>query len=328
MIRVTLFNPAEGSVNRGDDSLISSWEAAEDSFIWVDIGAEQADVERALLRRFGIHELAIQDALRQRHPPKVEAFDEFVFILLKGLDAETTTVDFGVIQLALFVGERFLLTRHGKPSLSANTLHELIESRPQVMAEGPCALALRLTNRIARRYVEILLDLEPRLDEIEAEMFKDPNDKLLEELTGYKSRLRQLSRIARYHEHVAGALRRAPLGFSSEALAHELTDLYEQIERSQSLADLYYNIASDLTDGYLALSSHRLNNVMQVLTIFTVLFVPLTFLAGIYGMNFREHAGAGQSLRLFHSAGYHAGYRGHSDILFSPQEVDLTGSPA
>jgi magnesium transporter len=67
-----------------------------------------------------------------------------------------------------------------------------------------------------------------------------------------------------------------------------LIDFYEQVERTQSLATLHYQIASDLTDGYLGMSSHRLNRVMQILTIITVIFVPLTFLAGIYGMNFEN----------------------------------------
>lgn len=286
MIRALLHNPDTGGVVRGGQELIESWQASDNGMLWLDIGSEEPGVETHLLRQFDIHELTIQDALRQRHPPKVESFQNYLFILLRGLDADSKTLDFGVIQLSLFVGDRFLVTRHNKPSVSANRLWEMILETPEIVAEGSGALALRLANRMADRYIEILLDLEPKLDAVEQEVFKRPNDTQLEELAGYKSNLRHLSRIARYHEHVVRQLRNFESPYIPDSLSHELTDLYEQIERTQSLSDLYFNVASDLTDGYLALSSHRLNNVMQVLTIITVLFVPLTFIAGIYGMNF------------------------------------------
>jgi len=68
--------------------------------------------------------------------------------------------------------------------------------------------------------------------------------------------------------------------------AHELRDVFEHQERANSLASLYYEVSSDLTEGYISLASHRLNNIIRVLTIITAIFVPLSFLAGVYGMNF------------------------------------------
>ncbi|MEQ8693101.1 MAG: magnesium transporter CorA family protein [Pseudomonadales bacterium] len=286
MIRTALYDPATKQVTTGGRELAEQWTEDDARTLWVDIEGEAEDVELPLLRSFGIHELAIQDAMRTRHPPKIEAFDNFLFILLRGLDAETTNVDFGVIQLSLFVRDNVFITRHKKKSVSANALFAEVEQDAEVMSAGPPSLAVRLSNKLMRRYIEILLDLEPRLDAVEAEMFERPNDGQLAELTRYKSKLRHLARIARYHKIVVAELRKDASGFMPDSLAHELTDLYEQIERTESLSDLYYQVAADLTDGYIALSSHRLNGVMQILTIITVLFVPLTFLAGIYGMNF------------------------------------------
>jgi len=288
MIRVFLSDPNTGESLQGGKELIADWEASDSKLIWVDIGGEPHYSEEALLGGFGIHPLAIQDALRPRHPPKLERFDDFLFILLRGLDADSEGIDFGVIQLSLFIGDRFLLTRHAQPSVSANWLFEELQRDSTVMSEGPGALAVRLGNRLARRYVEILLELEPRLDEIEEQMFRQPDDTLLAELTGYKSQLRKLSRIANYHQQIAEKLRDNDEPLIGAALSHEIVDLYEQIERTRSLANLHYQISTDLTDGYLGMSSHQLNRVMQILTIITVIFVPLTFLAGIYGMNFEN----------------------------------------
>ena len=288
MIRVFMYDPNTAEVNQGGEELIATWKTSDNNIIWVDIEGEEHALEENLLSGFGIHPLAIQDALRLRHPPKIERFNNFLFILLRGLDADTDSIDFGVIQLSLFVGDRFLLTRHAKPSVSANGLFEELRRDASIMKEGPGSLAIRLSNRLARRYIEILLELEPRLGEIEEQMFHQADDKLLSELTGYKSQLSKLMRIANYHEQVAEKLRDNDDPLIGKNLSHEIIDLYEQIERTKSLASLHVQISTDLTNGYLGMSSHQLNRVMQILTIITVIFVPLTFLAGIYGMNFEN----------------------------------------
>ncbi len=288
MIKVTSYDPKLNKIQQGGAELISAWKDSADQLIWIDIESVSNDNDGELLLEFGIHPLAIQDALRPRHPPKIERFEDFLFILFRGLDADTSGIDFGVIQVSLFVGDRFLISRHIGRSISANWLFEQLKNEPHLMSEGTGSLAIRLSNRLARRYVELLLGLEPRLDEIEDEMFQRPDDSLLAELTQYKSRLRNINRIAKYHEQIVARLQREKDSLFDESLEHEIVDLYEQVERTQSLANLYYQIATDLTDGYLGMSSHQLNRVMQILTIITVIFVPLTFLAGIYGMNFQN----------------------------------------
>ena len=289
MIRTYLFDPLRGTLMAGDESLIARWQSEAHTLLWIDIAKHDPEAEQELLQKtFDLHPLAVQDALRDRHPPKIEPFNNFLFILLRGLDADSEDIEFGVLQLAVFVGARFLVTRHNKPSVSTDSLWHEVANKPALMGEGSGALAVHLTNRLVRRYLAILLALEPRLDEIESEIFARPQDRLLAELTRYKSRLRQLRRIANYHLDIARELRADSGPFIDRRYAHEVNDIYEQLERTASLADLYYETAADLTDGYLAFASHRLNRVMQVLTVFTVIFVPLTFLAGIYGMNFEN----------------------------------------
>ena len=172
MIRATLYDPRKMKAQSGGIELLDVWQKSDDQVIWLDIESTSNTDDEALLRQFDIHPLAIQDALRPRHPPKIERFKDFLFIMFRGLDADTNDIEFGVIQLSLFVSERFLISRHIGSSLSANWLFEQLTNEPQLMAEGTGALAIRLSNRLARRYVEILLGLEPRLDEIEEEMFR------------------------------------------------------------------------------------------------------------------------------------------------------------
>lgn len=288
MINAVLFSKQHGTTRTGGEELIQVWRDEADSIIWLDICEAEAAAEEKLLMSFGIHRLAIQDAMRSRHPPKIEAFDDYVFILMRGLDASTQGIEFSTIQLSLFVSDRYLITRHKKPAISTDWLASELAANADLSHHNPSELVLMLSNKLVRRYVEILLELEPRLDHLEDSMFETNDDSILSELTGYKSRLRHLARIANYHLHIATELQKYDLALFPQKLKHEIVDLYEQIERSRSLAALYYEVATDLTDGYLALASHRLNSVMKVLTIITVIFVPMTFLAGIYGMNFSK----------------------------------------
>ena len=130
-----------------------------------------------------------------------------------------------------------------------------------------------------------MLSLEQRLADIEDEMFENPTDDLLNELLTYKRQLKNVRRIASYHSAICDTLARDrhPL---FEASSRDILELREQFERLVSLANLYNDLANDLMNGYLSLASHNLSKIMKVLTVITCIFVPLSFIAGVYGMNF------------------------------------------
>jgi magnesium transporter len=288
MIRAWLFDHSTATCRSGGRELLDDWRTNERTTVWVDLHDIPNDVEEHVMREyFGLHPLAIQDAQRERHPPKVEAFDNHTFLLLKGLDAESQDLQFGTIQIAIFVGPRFLLTRHTGVSPSIDHLWALVETDTTLMASGADALAVSLSRAVVNRYLPILLALESRLDDLEDEMITRPTDRLLAELVGHKAQLKKLRRIITYHVKLFEQIKTSiPPGIRHD-LRHDLNDVYEHLERSMSLAVLYYELASDLMDGYITMASHRLNQVVKTLTIVTTLFVPLSFLAGVYGMNFR-----------------------------------------
>jgi magnesium transporter len=154
---------------------------------------------------------------------------------------------------------------------------------------SPGLLASRIMRFSVGRYLEAILAFEPRLNELEDCMQDQPNDNVMRELIAYQSRLRKLKRVFSYHERMIANLRAdIPQQLIDEDgdIEHALQDLYERCERLHGLCTMYYDICGDLINGYLSLSSHQLNNTMRVLTVITAIFVPLTFIAGIYGMNF------------------------------------------
>lgn len=282
-----LFDPRSSVIEEGSEELIERWSGDPDTRIWVHFDGAFSDSEFEMLRsRFQLHPLGLQDANRDRHPPKIEEFKGHTFLLFKPLSRDSKDSNFSLIQMAMFVSERFLITRTSGNSRSLDRLRTELQGDSARFALGTDALALKIIRLFIDRFLTILLNLEPKLENIEAELLSRTDDAVLAELTGYKTDLKRLRRTFIYHEQILADLRskRFP-GFTSEE-KHEMNDVYEQQERAGSLTQLYYELASDLIDGYLSLSSHRLNQIMKVLTIITAIFVPLGFLAGIYGMNF------------------------------------------
>jgi magnesium transporter len=287
MINVMLYNKSTQQHQSGGAELIDVWQTNPQMLMWIDFSGHDIEAEHQLMTEtFKLHPLAVQDAQRDRHPPKMEVFENHTFLLLKGFSADSDKFEFRTLQLALFIGERFLITRHNTPSPSAVQLHQELSKNSSRFQQGPDAIAMRLCRILVGRYLTVLLALEPRLEELEEIIVKHPHDQVLAELIGLKSELKKFRRVFLYHNQIFTELKsKSHPGFNDE-LEHEIIDVYEQQERATSLANLYYELASDLIEGYISVASHRLNQIMKILTIITAIFVPLSFLAGIYGMNF------------------------------------------
>jgi magnesium transporter len=287
MIRALLYDPSTNVTHQGDESLLEDWQKQPDSCIWIDLEGEDNDVERDLLgRHFNADPLALADAQRSRHPPKLEIFDDHFFMLLRGLNTQSDGLEFTTMQIALFVGARFVVTRRAvfSPSV-ANTWDAVIDGQVE-LANGPAHITYLIARQVADRYTKMVSRIETRLDELEDEMFRDPRDVLLNELMNYSANLKKLRRIFTYQQALMAELATERIPFFKKRTKHEFNDVYEHMERLASLSGLYEELAADLVNGYISLNSHRLNQIMKVLTIFTVIFLPLSLLAGIYGMNF------------------------------------------
>ena len=298
---ITTFLFKADQVSKGGKELISAWSDDPQATIWVDL-TDASEFDDPVLQKnnLGLHPMAVQDARRDRHPAKIEAFDDFTFLLLKGLSSDSFNIDFKTIQLSLFVGKRFMLTYHSSESISIERLKTLLMEEPVSSLASGSKLAMRLCRLMSMRYINILLELEPRLEELEALMLDDDaNDTVLSELIRYKSDLKRLHRYADYHEQMFQQMKDKNFpGLDQDKGKHEIIDVWEKLERTKSLSRLFYETATDLIEGYISVASHRLNQIMKVLTVVMAIFVPLSFLAGIYGMNFENIP------ELHHPSGY------------------------
>lgn len=287
MIRSVRYNPDSGEHRVGGEELLSEWSRDSGDFLWVDFCGEERDHERTLLRRtFEINELALDDCQRERHPPKLEWFDEYFFLLLKGFTADTDSIDYEVVHISFFTGVNFLATRHAAPSPSIDRTWTLMEGGKLNLGRGPAHVTYRIVRTIIDRYSPIILEMEEQLDSLEEEMLRKPTDELLGQLITYNTQLRKLRRIFASQAKALDSLREPDQEIVTTANEHEFIDIHEHMERLAGLCGLLQELTSDLMNGYISVTSHRLSKIMRVLTITTVVFLPLTLLAGIYGMNF------------------------------------------
>jgi magnesium transporter len=289
MIRAHLLR--ESSLSSGGRELLEQWRGDPASRLWLDIGGEFVADTRELLAELGCDPLAISDAGRHRHPPKVEEFADNTFILYRGITELAEDLTLIPQQLALFVGDNLLITCHRGTSISIDHFWAETGRQPDVMKD-PGLLALKLLHFATGRYLECVLAFEDQLAGLEDALLSGEAEKAMRELVSYRSRLRILRRVFNYHQRVAEQILNGTgvhLGRQDESgHVHKRRDLFDRCERVASLCNMYYEICGDLVEGYISLSSHRLNNTMKVLTIITAIFVPLSFLAGLYGMNFEN----------------------------------------
>lgn len=259
--------------------------STKDAKQWVDIEGESDEVIRKVLEHFGCHRLAIQDTLRKKHPPKLENFNDSLFMLYRGIS--TISKDFAVsyVQMAFFITETTIITVHDEKSFGIESTMKEPELSEWITT--PALVWLKILKASAKKYLEEIAKLDDTLTKLEEGIAESGNDDDLTRLVMYKTRLRRFRRTANYHEEIVddlGKLNHQHLLFKDST--HIIQDTYDKFERIYSLSSMYYDLCGDLIDGYLSLTSHHLNKTMQLLTVITAIFIPLGLLAGIYGMNF------------------------------------------
>ncbi|TGD75834.1 metal transporter [Mangrovimicrobium sediminis] len=285
MIRCML-RSEDGGYQLGQEELLGMWRA-NGGQVWLDIEHGPDQHVHELLESMGCDPLAIQDSFRTRHPPKVEEFDDTTFVLFRGISTLDENLDLEPQQVGIWVGRDFLITLHRGPSVSVGNFWEK-ESDAGLLA-APNELALHLLHYASGRYLDRLLEFEERLGDLEDGLSGDRSEEEMKALVLFRTRLRRLRRIFSYHKDLAEYIWDPGtefLGRGEDDSFHLRRDVHDRCERLFSLCSMYYEICGDLIEGHISLSSHKLNQTMKVLTIISAIFVPLTFLAGIYGMNF------------------------------------------
>ena len=277
---------SNGRETRRADAIEPEWLLPQSGYyVWVDLQSPTDDEARVLSEPFGFHELAIEDALREIQTPKIESYADHLYLILHGIDFEAAKHTFATHEVDIFLGEQFLVTVHDDFSRSVARLLEVCPRNDFVLAEGPAALLHRIVDSMVDNYRPEVEKLEARLDDIEDHIFNQPTSDDVRQILGLKRDVASLRRVVTPQRDVVGRLSRREFPQISEALSYRFRDVYDHLVRLADEATLYHDRITSLLDAHLSFTSNRLNQVMKTLTIISTIFLPLTVLTGMFGMN-------------------------------------------
>lgn len=253
--------------------------------LWVNVdGVGHADTLRRVGEVFGLHRLALEDVVNVPQRAKVEEYGDHLFVVARMAWHHDT--DCGE-QLSLFLGEGVVLTFQERAGDPLDPVRErLRRASGRIRNSGADYLAYALLDCVVDHYFPVLESHADRLDVLEEEILSAPVRSTMSRLHAVNRELMALRRaIYPMRDAVSSLLREPPPQVRADTLVF-LRDLHDHTVQAIDLLDTYREVASSLGDLYLSTVSHRLNEIMKVLTMFSAIFIPLGFIAGLYGMNF------------------------------------------
>ena len=282
---VTIFVHRNGQTEQVT-SIDRSWlNPASGATLWVDLAAPSIPESLVLSDTFGFHPLSVEDAMSKLQYPKVEAYDGYLYVILHGIESKTAEHRFATHDVDFFVGPNYLVTVHDGDSRSIVDLRDHATRNPKVLSEGPVALLHRIVDTMVDHYRPEIDKLEDRLDGLEDEIFGTGDPRLVRQILDEKRQVASLRRIVTPQRDVVGRLARRDFVDVSTELSFRFRDVYDHLVRVADDALIFQDRITGMLDAHLSNVSFRLNEVMKVLTLVTVLFMPPTLVAGIWGMN-------------------------------------------
>jgi magnesium transporter len=290
---IAVYSYREGVTTRADGVDPAWLQPGSGVMLWVNLESPTPEETRILADVFHFHELSVEDAIAEIHHPKVDAYATYLYVVLHGIDFHARKHRFVTKDVDFFVGENYLVTVHTGVSRSIGSVGEICARNQGVLADGPAALMHRIIDTMVDNYRPEVDKLSARLDELEAEVFNATDLNLARRIIDFKRDVASLRRVVLPQRDVVARLARREFPVISEALSYRFRDVFDHLVRLTEEATLFQDRIASLLDAHLSIISNRLNTVMKVLTIMSTIFLPMTVLTGLYGMNVTLPAFAG-----------------------------------
>ena len=290
--RIRLIDYDDGQLTERELGDVGECEALIDlpTVTWINVdGLHDTDVIRQAGTLFDFHPLVLEDILNTAQRPKLEDFGSYIFLVGKMLSWDEASKEVRTEQLSILVGPHWVVTFQERVGDVFEPLRKRIrEHRGRVRRMGPTYLAFSMLDAVVDNYFTILEKIGEELEPLEEKVLKDPDTASVQVLHKWKREALILRRAVVPLREVASALARDehPL-VPSEAVPF-LRDLHDHTLQVADTVDGIREMVSSLLDLHLTMVSNRMNEVMKVLTVIATIFIPLTFIAGIYGMNFEQ----------------------------------------
>ncbi|MBI2834949.1 MAG: magnesium/cobalt transporter CorA [Acidobacteria bacterium] len=283
---ITIFVHANGQTRRVDTLDPALLQGHSRTTIWVDLAGATGEESRILSDLFHFHELAVEDALSAIHHPKVETYDGYLYVILHGIDLEESAHRFATHDVDFFLGSNYLVTVHDGDSRSVARMRDICVRNNHILAEGPSALMHHIVDTIVDNYQPEVEKLEEKLDELEKEVFEAPPRRaVIKSILALKKDVASLRRVTLPQRDVVSRLARPEFPQVKEAVTYRFRDVYDHFVRLADLSMAFQDRITGLLEAHLSNVSNQLNEVMKVLTVISTIFMPMTVVTGLYGMN-------------------------------------------
>jgi magnesium transporter len=255
---------------------------------WINVdGLHEIDVIEKIGVHFGIHPLVLEDILNTGQRTKAEEFDNYIYIVLKMLVFDETVNHITAEQVSLILGPHFLISFQEKEGDVFNFVRERIrKARGRIRKSGCDYLAYALMDAVVDHYFVILEKLGDKIERLEEQLLEEPTPRILEDIHHLKREMIFFRKQVWPLREVINSLIKDPSELIQETTHIFLRDVYDHTIQVIDTIESFRDLLSGLSDLYLSTVSNRMNEVMKFLTIIATIFIPLTFVAGIYGMNF------------------------------------------
>jgi magnesium transporter len=255
---------------------------------WINIdGLHDLEAINKVGKAFDLHPLLLEDILNTGQRPKMEEFDNCLFLVLKMLRYDDEKQIILAEQLSMIIGRTFLITFQERVGDVFEPVRERIrKQRGRIRVSGIDYLAYALLDTVVDNYIYLVSKLGEKIEDIEVGILEETSAKTLEKINNYKREMSYIRKSVRPAKEFITKLPRLESEFIREETKPFLNDLLDLITQATEAIDTYREMLSDQLNIYNSSVSNKMNDVMKILTIFAAIFIPLTFIAGIYGTNF------------------------------------------
>ena len=278
----------EFKVNASSDEL-RQFLRDDKAVIWVDFEAASNEENGALTDIFNFHPLAVEDCINLSHHPKLDKYDDYLFLVLHAVDfGRKKGEEMATLELNIFIGSNFIVTYHRKPIRSVIATRDRCRQRPEkILGEGPDFLMHKIVDALVDNYLPTFSLIEHEIDHVEDEVFENSSEGLLETILTLKKDVMYLKKVVTQQRNTVYKLANTRLELIGKDSQMYFSDIYDQLYRFTDQIENFRDLLNNMVDMYLSMSSMKMNQIVKTLTVVMTILMPMTLVTGIYGMNFK-----------------------------------------
>lgn len=290
MIRSIYYQPGKPIQTNIPDNDYTKFLRNKNGVLWLDFMGEPAETAEPILRSFGFHPLAVDDALQESHTPKIDDWGDYVYIVLNVMNYKQIDGIFesDIDELDIFLGKNFLITFHDQLFTAIEETWTACQRDTRHLKDGADHLLYRVADSLVMSYMPLVEQIDHQIDLIEDQIFEKPDRSTVEQIFALKRLLLSMRRILLPQREVFNKLARDDYRVIDPRDRIFFRDIYDHLVRLHDLNENLRDLVSSVLETYLSVTNNRMNEVMKILAVITTLFMPITFVTGFFGMNFFE----------------------------------------